>query len=152
MRNLNRNMRGFYYSLLTSTETIIDQYGYDTGEPVSVYSYPVYAKGNISPARGEARQEQFGIDLAYDKVIQLQGTDWPIDEKTVLWVDSVPSVLENEPDGGTLANGGDSADGNTDSYDGSLTFDGTADGDYAVVRVAVSLNQTALAVKRVRNA
>lgn len=152
MRNLNRNMRGFYYSLLDSTGTIIDLAGYDTGEPISVYTYPVFAKGNISPSRGEARQEQFGIDLEYDKVVQLQGTDWPIDEKTVLWIDLVPPVVANELDGGSFTSDEDAADGETDSYDGSVVFDGTADGDYAVVRVAVSLNQTALAVRRVRNA
>ena len=122
MRNLNRNMRGFYYSLLDSTDTLTDSAGYDTGEPVSVYANPVYAKGNISPSRGEAIQEQFGIDLEYDKVIQLQGIDWPIDENTVLWVDKTPPA----------------------------SFEGTW--DYVVVRVAVSLNQTSLAVKRVRNA
>jgi len=150
MRNLNRNMRGFYYSLLTDTSTVIDS-GYDTGEPVSVYTYPIYAKGNISPCKGSAQQEQFGIGADYDKVIVLPGTDWPIDEKTALWLDMVPPSIANKLDGGTFTSNEDSADGNTDSYDGSKTYDGTADGDYVVVRVAVSLNQTSIAAKRVRN-
>ena len=151
MSTLNRNKRGFYYCLLEGTSTIVDQYGYDTGEPSSVYSYPVFAMGNISPARGEARQQQFGIELDYDKVIQLPGTDWPIDEGTSLWIDKVPPILANELDGGTFSHANDSADGNTDSYDGSVTYDGTAEGDYAVVRIATSMHYTSIAIKRVRN-
>lgn len=119
MRNLRRNMRGFYYSLLDSTSTIVDSEGYDTGEPISTYTTPVYAEGNISPSKGDVQQEQFGIGVEYDKVIVLAGTDWPIDESTMLWLDKEPVT--------------------------------NTDGDYAVVRVAVSLNQTAIAAKRVRN-
>lgn len=124
MRNLERNKRGFYYCTLSGTSTIVDTDGYDTGEPCITYSEPVYAKGNISPSGGTAYQEQFGLNVSCDKVIQLQGTDWPIDESTILFLDSVPPE----------------------------DFDGTdAEGDYAVVGVTVSLNQTSIAAKRVRN-
>ena len=77
----------------------------------------------MSAARGTADIEQFGTNLSYDKTITLEGTDYPIDERTVLFVDSVPG------EGGAL---------------------GTPPYDYKVAEIAKSLNQTVIAISKVR--
>lgn len=122
MVNLARNQRTFWYALYAGRTTVKDSDGNDTGEPCVAYSAPVAARGNVSAASGNAQQEQFGIGVTYDVVIQLPGTDWPIDEYAVLWLSKPPAA----------------------------TYDPTSPGnDYAVVRVSKSLNQTSVAARRV---
>ena len=130
MRNLFRNQRRFWYCTYDGDTTIVDEFGNDTGEPCVSYKAPVEALGNISAATGRAEQLQFGLGIEYDKVVQLPGTDWDIAEDSLLFIDAVPpSVADN-----------------------SVPFDGTnVEADYAVVRVAKSLNQTSIAVKRLRD-
>ena len=123
MRTLDYNKKTFYYCLFSGKTKILDADGNFTGDYTSGYAEAVMAKGNISAASGSADMEQFGTDIAYDKVIVLQGTDWDIDEHTVLFVGIEPSY-ENEQH--TRPN-----------Y------------NYIVTRVAESLNHTTLAIKRV---
>jgi hypothetical protein len=123
MRCLDRNKRKFYYCLYSGETRAIDEDGNYTGEPISEYEDPVMVKGNVSAARGTAEIEQFGTNLSYDKTITLEGTDYPIDERTVLFVDSVPG------EGGALGN---------PPY------------DYKVAEIAKSLNQTVIAISKVR--
>lgn len=123
MRTLDYNKRTFYYCLFSGKTKIVDADGNFTGEYTSGYSEAVAAKGNISAASGSADMEQFGTDIAYDKVIVLEGTNWAIDEHTVLFVDAEPSY---EDELHTLP-----------KY------------NYTVTRVAKSLNHTTLAIKRV---
>lgn len=123
MRCLDRNKREFYYCLYIGETRAIDEDGNYTGEPISEYKDPVMVKGNVSAARGTAEIEQFGTNLSYDKTITLEGTDYPIDERTVLFVDSVPG------EGGALGN---------PPY------------DYKVAEIAKSLNQTVIAISKVR--
>ncbi len=123
MRTLDYNKRTFYYCLFSGKTKILDTDGNFTGDYTSGYSEAVKAKGNISAASGSADMEQFGTDIAYDKVIVLQGTDWEIDEHTVLFLDVEPSY---EDENHTRPN-----------Y------------NYIVSRVAKSLNHTTLAIKRV---
>lgn len=123
MRCLDRNKREFYYCLYIGETRAIDEDGNYTGEPISEYGGPVMVKGNVSAARGTAEIEQFGTNLSYDKTITLEGTDYPIDERTVLFVDSVPG------ESGALGN---------PPY------------DYKVAEIAKSLNQTVIAISKVR--
>ena len=123
MRCLDRNKRAFYYCLYIGETRAIDEDGNYTGETISEYEDPVMVKGNVSAARGTAEIEQFGTNLSYDKTITLEGTDYPIDERTVLFVDSVPG------EGGALGN---------PPY------------DYKVAEIAKSLNQTVIAISKVR--
>jgi hypothetical protein len=121
---LRRNMRPFWYCLYQGASTITDSDGYDTGEPSVTYASPVKVMGFVSAASGDAEMEQFGVGVTYDKVITLSGTDWPIDEKTLLFIDTEPPKDFNPSN--VVA-------------------------DYAVVRVSVSVTQTTIAVRRLRN-
>ena len=100
---------------------LTDADGNFTGERGVGYAEAVQAEGNISSANGAAQTEQFGTDINYDRTILLPGTDWEIDEKTVLFIDEEPTYSGTNPE-----------------Y------------NYKVVRVAKSLNHTALAVSKVR--
>ena len=120
MRTLDYNKRKFYYCLHQTKEKIYDENHNFTGEYSPEYADPVEAMGNISASSGSVDTQQFGNDISYDKTIALQGTNWPIDESTVLFIDKEPDPEADFPD-----------------Y------------DYIVIRVAVSLNHTVLAIKRV---
>ena len=118
-----RNMRTFYYATYENKSEIIDEYGNKTGEYEIIYSNPVKCKGNISPAQGEIQSRQFGDSESYDKVIVLSNVNVPINEHSILWVDSLPTIKE---------------DGTTDTpY------------DYTVKKVARSLNSVSFAIQKV---
>lgn len=117
MRLLDRNKRDFYYALYTGYGMLKDNQNNFTGERGAIYSPPVLCSGNITPAKGNAYTALFGIALDYDRVIQLEGNAWDIDEQSVLWIDETDTEKPY---------------------------------DYKVLRKAVSLNHTTLAVKKVR--
>lgn len=122
MKCLNRNKTVFYFSTFEGMEQDFDDYGNPAGEPVSVFSNPVKAKGNISAATGQAETLQFGDGIHYDKVIVLDKNPG-IDENSRLWIDTLPELKE---------------DGTTET-----AF------DYIVKKVAKSLNFVSIAVSRV---
>lgn len=123
MRTLSRNKTGFIYCLCENTESpILDEYGNETGEYIVAYGEPRCAKGNISPASGHSINEMFGSLDNYDKVIVLNGTCWPIDTETVLFVGK---PYEEDEAGKPVYN-------------------------YTVRRVAKSLNFTAIAIREVK--
>lgn len=124
MRMLRRNMRPFWYCAYQGRSTIIDSDGYDTGEPTVTYAKPVRVMGNVGAASGDSEVEQFGVGVSYDKVIILAGTDWPIDERTLLFLDTEPPS----------------------DFDQS-----NVSADYAVVRVSKSITQTSIAARRLRD-
>lgn len=92
MRCLLRNLSSFYYAKFESKNEIKDEYGNNTGEYEVIYGNPVRCKGNISAAQGEMQSRQFGDSESYDKVIVLDNVDIPIDEYSILWVDSLPII------------------------------------------------------------
>lgn len=123
MRCMERNKRAFYYSLYAGKKRYIDENGNKTSEYEVVYSPPVKLVGNISAAEGRSEVQPFGLNLQYDRVIVVEDADTPIDEYTVLWVDTLPEIAE---------------DGTTDTpY------------DYIVKRVARSLNGAMIAIGKV---
>ena len=123
MRCLTRNKSKFYYaSYIGETETI-DENGNATGEYDVSYSKPVKTLGNVSAAQGEMQSRQFGESESYDKVIVLNDRNAPIDEHSILWVDTLPHLDE---------------DGSTDTPH-----------DYVVRRVARSLNGVSIAIGKV---
>lgn len=122
MRCLERNKRPFYYCLYLREEDMRDDEGDYTGETRIVYSEPQRAEHNISPATGNTSTEQFGNDIKYDKVIVLDDMSCPIDENSVLFVDSEPS------------------------YD----KDGNPRYDYVVKKVAPSINSISIAIAKVK--
>jgi hypothetical protein len=119
-----RNRRKFYYALHTGETEIVDEYGNLTGEYDVSYSNPVECFGNISAAQGEVQSRQFGESESYDKVIVLDDINTPIDEYTLLWVDTLPHLNE---------------DGSTNTPH-----------DYIVKRIAKSLNNVSIAISKVK--
>lgn len=121
MRCLKRNKKAFWYALYRDKQPVFDEYGNRTGAVKIIYSEPQRLEANISPAMGDSQVEQFGNSVQYDKVIVLDDVNCPIDENTVLFVDTAPQTDE----------------------DGNLLF------DYIVKKVAKSLNSVAIAIKKV---
>ena len=131
MRCLNRNKTSFYYALYDTKDAILDEYGNESGEYTVKYHKPEKAKANISAAMGETNTRQFGEDEAYDKVIVIENPDTPIDEHSVLWIDTLPQLTED----GELAR----------NEDGEVI----TPWDYEVKKVARSLNSVSYAVRKV---
>ena len=124
MRVMVRNKSKFYYASYIGKTEILDEYGNYTGEYAISYSNPTEIRGNVSPAQGEMQSRQFGESESYDKVIVLDDRNTLIDEYSVLWVDTLPSLNE---------------DGSTDTpY------------DYIVKKCARSINGVAIAIKKVK--
>lgn len=123
MRGLVRNKQKFYYASYVGETEIVDEYGNAMGEYAVSYSNPVECFGNISAAQGEVQSRQFGESVSYDKVIVLDDRNAPIDEHSVIWIDTLPQLNED----GTTAT----------PY------------DYAVKKVARSLNSLSIAVRKV---
>lgn len=123
MRCMVRNKREFYYASYIGETEITDEHGNMTGEYEVSYSKPIRSFGNISAAQGEMQNRQFGESERYDKVIVLDDRNAPIDEHSILWVDTLPTLNE---------------DGSTDTpY------------DYMVRRVARGLNGVSIAISKV---
>lgn len=122
MRALRRNKQKIYYCLYAGKVGVVDSSGNETGEVAIAYTEPVEMYCNVSTAAGTNDVEQFGNNLEYDKVIVTDDINCPIDEYSVLIVDS---DLE---------------------YDGN----GNVKYDYIVRRVAKSLNSVSIAISKVK--
>ena len=118
-----RNKTTFYYALYTGQTEIVDEYGNATGQYSVTYGNPTKTLGNISAAQGEMQTRQFGESESYDKVIVLDDVNTPIDEYSILWVDTFPQLNE---DGSTIT-----------------------PHDYVVKKVARSLNSVSIAISKV---
>ena len=131
MRCMNRNKVKFFYSLYEGREPITDEYGNVTGEYDVKHGNPTECYANISAAKGETQTRQFGESETYDKVIVMDNEAPPIDEYSVLWVDTIPQLNED----GSLA---------VDEGGNVLTPH-----DYIVKKVAKSLNNVSIAISKV---
>lgn len=123
MRCMVRNKRTFYYASYIGETEITDEYGNITGEYDLAYENPVMTHGNVSAAQGEIQSRQFGESESYDKVIVLDDKDTPINEYSILWVDTLPHLND---------------DGSTDTPH-----------DYIVRKLARSLNGVSIAISKV---
>ena len=123
MRCMVRNKSKFYYASYVDETEILDEHGNATGEYAVQYSNPIASYGNISAAQGEMQSRQFGESESYDRVIVLDDRNAPIDEHSILWVDSLPLLND---------------DGTTDTPH-----------DYIVKKVARSLNGVSVAIRKV---
>ena len=123
MRCMTRNKTKFYYAPHIGETEITDEFGNLTGEYNLAYGNPIKMFGNVSAAQGEIQSRQFGESESYDKVIVLDDKDTPVDEYSILWVDTLPHLNE---------------DGTTDTPH-----------DYVVKKVARSLNGVAIAISKV---
>ena len=91
MRTRQRIARTFYYRLYTGEVEIVDDYGNSTGQYTKTYADPVAFKANISPPSGEDVIEIFGALERYDRVIQTCDMSCPINENSVLYIDTTPT-------------------------------------------------------------
>ena len=94
MRLNDRNKQTFWYALYAGIEDSYDEYGNINGTHAT-YGKPVKALGNISPGRGTAITQPFGVDDMYDKTITVEDRDTLIDEYSVLWVETPPILKED---------------------------------------------------------
>lgn len=90
MRLLDRNKRTIKYALCQNGGSmLIDDDGNYTGERQLQYASPVEVRCNVGSASGSSLIEQFGVNVDYDRTIQLEGTGLGITETTVLWIDDI---------------------------------------------------------------
>ena len=122
MRGLERNKQTFWYALYERSEPILDENGDEIGEKL-IYSNPIRESGNISSAIGSTEKALFGINAVYTKVINPMPQSFPMDENSILWIDTTPEIAE---------------DGSTKTAH-----------DYVVTKAARSLNHKAYALKKV---
>ena len=131
MRCMQRNKIVFYYALFSERVPIVDEYGNATGEYDVRHGNPVKSSANISAAKGETQTRQFGENVSYDKVIAMDNDSPPIDEYSILWIDTMPEL----------------------NADGSLAVDSEGKvktpHDYIVKKVAKSMNSVSYAVSKV---
>jgi hypothetical protein len=120
---MTRNKTSFYHASYIGETEITDEYGNGTGEYSLTYGKPMRMSGNVSAAQGEIQSRQFGESESYDKVIVLDDRNAPINEHSILWVDTLPHL---------------NGDGSTDIPH-----------DYIVRRVARSLNGVSIAISKV---
>lgn len=90
MKCLERNKQTFYYALYKGKVPYTDDDGFESGESKVEYEAPVEMQANISPATGNTSVEQFGNNLDYDKVIVTDDLNCPIDENSVLYINTPP--------------------------------------------------------------
>lgn len=131
MRCMSRNKVKFYYALYEGKSPHKNEKGHRTGEYDLIHGNPVEFRANISAAKGETQTRQFGEDESYDKVIVMDSNAAPIDEYSVLWVDTMPLL---------------NADGSLKTDEKGKTI---TPYDYVVKKVARSLNVTAVAISKV---
>lgn len=123
MKCMQRNKSRFFYALYDKKEPITDEYGNVTGEYDVTHGKPQEFFANISAAKGETQTRQFGENESYDKVIVMDNDAPPIDEFTILWIDTMPEFDESEE---------------------VITHH-----DYIVKKVARSLNSVSIAISKV---
>lgn len=123
MRCMNRNKVKFYYALYKSREPILNEQGRKTGQYKVIHGNPIEGHANISAAKGETQARQFGENESYDKVIVMDFITPPIDEYSILWVDTMPELN----DAGEVI----------------------TPHDYVVKKVAKSLNSVSIAISKV---
>lgn len=131
MRCMNRNKVKFYYALYKGREPILNEQGRKTGQYKVIHGNPIEGHANISAAKGETQTRQFGENESYDKVVVMDFITPLIDEYSVLWVDTLPTL----------------------NADGSLKVNGAGEiitpHDYVVKKVAKSLNSVSIAISKV---
>lgn len=92
MKALARNKQTVYYALYNGKTKVYDSDGLFTGDHKPSYSEPVKTAMNISPARGAASVEMFGVNTNYSRVLVTADLTCPITETSVLWIGQTPNA------------------------------------------------------------
>ena len=109
MRSLKKNKQKFYYSTYADqiTEYCRDFYRniiYDEidGEQIprikcerAGYNKPVSFYANISAGKGTAQEDVFGKDIDFTRTISTTDLSLPIDELSLVWIESKPEYLSD---------------------------------------------------------
>ncbi|HAJ96151.1 MAG TPA: hypothetical protein DCO72_00205 [Ruminococcus sp.] len=88
MKLMRRNLRSVWYQLYQGQTAQTDADGFETGEITVSYGAPVKMLCSVSPASGNILAETFGTLAEYDKIIVTDDIACPIDENSVLYVDT----------------------------------------------------------------
>ena len=97
MRELEINKQTIYYATYTSKTDAVNTNNQKTGEKTKSYATPVELRINVSPARGNAERDMFGIDCRYTHTMSTADLACPIAEDTVLWVGTTPGQNNTNP-------------------------------------------------------
>lgn len=109
MRSLKKNMQKLYYSLYLEQITIYEKdndgniiYDEIDGERYpriiaerAGYNKPVFFDANVSAGKGTAQEDVFGKDIDFTRTISTTDLTLPIDELSIVWIESEPKYLED---------------------------------------------------------
>ena len=109
MRSLKKNQQGMYYSTYDSAITIYERdengeivYDEIDGERIpriiaerAGYNKPVFFDANVSAGKGTAQEEVFGKEIDFTRTISTTDLTLPIDELSLVWIESEPKYLED---------------------------------------------------------
>ena len=126
MRNLNINKRVLVALNYMGKTDVVDDDGNETGESKINYGAEIVFKAHISGARGSSQVEVFGVELNYDKTFVLTKQEYKklrFTENTIFFVDKKPEYDKN----------------------GDPLY------DYRVERIAESVNEVVIALRKVRS-
>lgn len=92
MRLLERNLKTIAYRNVISSEDILNEHGYRTGEKKVVYGDPIYVKANVSEEKTSVMTkidiDTFGILDNYDRYIMIADPHIKLDESTIFYIDT----------------------------------------------------------------
>ena len=97
MKLMKRNLQTIYYATFSDEATVYDEDSLETGEHTLAYATPVALECSVSPEGGTAQTESFGVLDAYSRVVITENMSCPIDEETVLFVDTAPPANSGDP-------------------------------------------------------
>ncbi|MBO5971147.1 MAG: hypothetical protein J6S14_21955 [Clostridia bacterium] len=146
MQSLCSNRSRVYYALYEGkTDRTIE--GLKTGGKNKVYGDAIPLNIYVSPNRGSAEVQQFGINDDYTNVMVTARTDLPIDTDSVLWI-GFGVLPEYDP-------GAEYAEGDTLLKDGKIVRYKSGEfpavpHNYTVQKVAPWKNSTVYAIREVK--
>lgn len=109
MRSLKKNQQKLWYSTYADQITIYERdengeivYDEIDGEKYprikaerAGYNKPVFFHANTSAGKGTAQEEVFGKDIDFTRTISTTDLTLPIDELSLVWIESEPKYLED---------------------------------------------------------
>lgn len=108
MRSLKKNQLALYFSIYAGQQIIYERD--ENGEIVYIdeektipkiiaeragYNKPVSFCVNVSAGKGTAQEEVFGKDIDFTRTISTTDLALPIDELSLVWIESEPKYLED---------------------------------------------------------
>lgn len=109
MRSLKKNQQKLWYSTYAGQITIYERdengeivYDEIDGEKYpriiaerAGYNKPVFSDANVSAGKGTAQEDVFGKDIDLTRTISTTDLTLPIDELSLVWIESEPKYLED---------------------------------------------------------